>query len=191
MTEPVIERCPAALLFADITGFTAMTERLAKRGPAGAEQVSALLNDYFGQLIDLVDAHGGDVVKFAGDALLALWPVVPDATDAGAGLQLATHRAAQCALTVQQKLHNYEPMENVRLSLRVGVSAGDLFAVHLGGVDDRWEFLVAGAPLARLETIKQQAQPGDAILSPEAWALVEAHCLGHPLESGDVLLGAV
>ncbi|MGH2592281.1 MAG: AAA family ATPase [Anaerolineae bacterium] len=131
------------------------------------------------------------MVKFAGDALLALWPVVPDATDVGAGLQLATHRAAQCALTVQQKLHHYEPMEDVRLSLRVGVGAGDLFAVHLGGVNDRWEFLVAGAPLAQLRTIKQQAQPGDAILSPEAWALVEAHCLGHPLESGDVLLGAV
>src|SRR5688572_13965978 len=75
LTGPEAERFQAAVLFADISGFTALAERLAQRGPAGAEELTRLLNDYFGQLIDLVDAHGGEVVKFAGDALLAWWPV--------------------------------------------------------------------------------------------------------------------
>src|SRR5215218_5782473 len=65
----------AALLFADISGFTALTERLAQRGPAGVEELSRLLNTSFGQILDTIEAHGGDVVKFAGDALLAIWPV--------------------------------------------------------------------------------------------------------------------
>ncbi|MGH2593828.1 MAG: adenylate/guanylate cyclase domain-containing protein, partial [Anaerolineae bacterium] len=185
MTEPAAERFPAAVLFADITGFTAMTERLAQRGPAGAEEVSALLNAYFGLLIELVTDHGGDVVKFAGDALLALWPAANEA------LSVVAHRAAQCGLVVQKTLHNYEVAEDVRLSLRVGIGAGEVFTVHIGGVNDRWEFLVAGAPLVQLKTVKQQARPGDAVLSPEAWALVQDHCVGHPRESGDVLLGAV
>ncbi len=185
MTEPVAERFPASLLFADITGFTTLTERLAKRGPAGAEQVSALLNDYFGRLIDLVVAHGGDVVKFAGDALLAVWPATDDA------LSRVTHRAAQCGLIAQKTLHNYEPFEDVRLSLRISIGAGEMFAVHLGGMHDRWEFIVAGEPLVQLRTVKRHAQPGDALLSPQAWALVQDYCVGHPLPSGDVLLGGV
>src|SRR5262245_46952242 len=65
----------AALLFADISGFTALTERLAQRGPAGVEELSRLLNTSFGQILDTIESHGGDVVKFAGDALLAIWPV--------------------------------------------------------------------------------------------------------------------
>jgi class 3 adenylate cyclase/tetratricopeptide (TPR) repeat protein len=198
LTAPVVDRFPAAILFADITGFTALTERLAQRGPVGAEQVSALLNDYFGQLIDLVYAHGGDVVKFAGDALLALWPEAPLLhlpPQAGGGreggLRLAAHRAAQCALIIQKTLHNYEPIADVRLSLRVSIGAGEVFTVYVGGVNDRWEFIVAGEPLVQLRSVKQQAQPGDALISPQAWALIQDVCLGHPLESGDVLLGAV
>ena len=46
---PGMERFPAAVLFADISGFTPLAERLARRGPAGAEELSALLNAYFGQ----------------------------------------------------------------------------------------------------------------------------------------------
>lgn len=38
------------------------------------EKLTYYLNDYFGQLIRLIHSHGGDVVKFAGDALLAVWP---------------------------------------------------------------------------------------------------------------------
>ena len=74
ITQADAEHFPAAVLFADISGFTHLTERLTERGPAGAEEVSRLLNTYFGQLIDLISAHGGEVVKFAGDALLAIWP---------------------------------------------------------------------------------------------------------------------
>src|SRR6185369_9533183 len=78
LTEPAVERFPAAVFFADISGFTHLAERLAQQGPAGAEELSHLLNDYFGRLISIVTAHGGDVFKFAGDALLALWPVLKD-----------------------------------------------------------------------------------------------------------------
>src|SRR4051794_12805621 len=74
LSSPFAERIPAATLFADISGFTALTERLAQQGPAGAEKLTAILNAYFGELIELITAHGGEIVKFAGDALLALWP---------------------------------------------------------------------------------------------------------------------
>src|SRR5688500_14393605 len=75
------EEVPAAALFADISGFTSLSERLGKRGPEGVEELTRVLNTYFGRLITAVTAHGGDVVKFAGDALLAFWPVENDAAE--------------------------------------------------------------------------------------------------------------
>jgi class 3 adenylate cyclase len=57
-------------LFVDVAGFTALTESLASRGAAGAEDLTALLNAYFGQIIDAIVDRGGDIVKFAGDARL-------------------------------------------------------------------------------------------------------------------------
>jgi class 3 adenylate cyclase len=70
---PESERFPAAVLFADISGFTDLTERLAGTGPNGVEELTELLNDCFGQLVELIGEYGGEVVKFAGDALLAIW----------------------------------------------------------------------------------------------------------------------
>ena len=92
-----MERFSAAVLFADISGFTPLAERLARRGPAGAEELSALLNAYFARLMALIAEHGGEVITFAGDGLLAVWP----ATDQDDGLATATCDAGRCALAVQ------------------------------------------------------------------------------------------
>jgi class 3 adenylate cyclase/tetratricopeptide (TPR) repeat protein len=186
ITEPSAERFLAAVLFADIAGFTELTETLAQRGPVGAEELSRLLNDYFGQLVDLIIAHGGDVVKFAGDALLATWSAVTE--DALAKQVL---RAAQCGLAVQHTLHDYQATGPKRLSLRVGIGAGDIFAVHVGGMYRRWEFLITGSPLVQVNQAEKQARPGDVVLSPRAWQLVQDRCTGLSLPTDDVRLQTV
>lgn len=64
----------ACVLFLDIAGFTPLTEMLKNRGSgAGAEELSFLLNRYFELLVRAVAKTGGDVVKYAGDALMAVW----------------------------------------------------------------------------------------------------------------------
>ncbi len=176
ITEPASEQFPAAVLFADISGFTALTERLARRGPAGAEEITHLLNTYFGQLINLITLHGGDIVKFAGDALIALWPAGDEA-----GLPAATLRAAQCGLIIQQYLDAYEIITEARLSLRLALGAGQILTMHLGGGFGRWEFLVTGAPILQVGSVDEYARPGDLVLSPEAWELVKNRCTGQPL----------
>src|SRR4051794_2294124 len=108
-----LERMPAAVLFTDISGFTALAERLARKGPTGSEELGGLLNAYFTPLIGEIAGHGGDVAKLAGDALIALWAV-----EEGGSLAEATLRAAQCGLTVQAKLNDYDVGEGVRLSSR-------------------------------------------------------------------------
>ncbi|MGB9376582.1 MAG: adenylate/guanylate cyclase domain-containing protein, partial [Mycobacteriales bacterium] len=61
------------LVFADISGFTPLTERLSRRGKVGAEDLTDVLNDVFGRLSAVVDSFGGDLIKFGGDALLLLF----------------------------------------------------------------------------------------------------------------------
>jgi class 3 adenylate cyclase/predicted ATPase len=172
----------AAVLFADISGFTALTERLAVRGAAGAEDLTRLLNAYLGQLVATVIERGGDIVKFAGDAVLVLWPVKEPET-----LSAAVARAASCALEIQRTLHDYPVADDVRLSLKLAIGAGSVVFATLGGVRSRWEHLVTGPPLPQVGIANIQAQPGQTILSPEAWAELE-NAKGEPLRDGYMLL---
>lgn len=172
-SAPSAERFAAAVLFADISGFTALTERLAQQGPTGAEELTRVLNLYFSQLVDLVVAHGGEVMKFAGDALLALWP----AGGVDADLTVATQRAAQCGLMAQRRLHAFQASDDIRLFLKISVGVGDLRVVHVGGGRDRWEFFLAGKPIEQVGQAAHHAHQGEVVLSADAQAAL-AGC-GH------------
>jgi class 3 adenylate cyclase len=102
LESPHTERADGAVLFADISGFTALSEDLARSGAQAGEELTAILNDYFGRLTSIIDSHGGDLVKFADDALLALWPGSSDEAQLA-----ATWRAAHCAREIQQLLRAY------------------------------------------------------------------------------------
>src|SRR5262245_15793053 len=182
LDAPAMERFPAAVLFADISGFTPLAERLAQYGPAGAEDLSGLLNAYFGQLTALITAHAGEVITFAGDGLLAAWPVV------GEDLSAPTWRAGRCALAVQAALHDYDVGGGLRLSLRIGVGAGEVMALHIGGVGGRWQLLLSGAPVLQASRAEQRASQGEVVLSPEAWELAASNVQGHVLPGGYVRL---
>ncbi len=181
---PELEHRRGAVLFADISGFTALAERLARRGPAGAEELSRLLNACFGELIELVASHGGEVVEFVGDALLALWTEDED-------LPTLTLRAAQCALAFGPTLGRLAATEGVRLSMHIGVGAGVVSEIHVGGVFGRWELLLTGEPTAQMASAMRRAEPGEVVLSREAWELVRASCEGWPLEDGHARLESV
>jgi len=159
--EPSSEEFEAALLFADVSGFTRLTETLTARGPAGTEHLTQVLNLYFGQIIDLVDQWGGDVVKFAGDAMIALW-MSPD----------GAKQATACALALQRRLHHYDVGDGLHLSMKVGVGAGKVSFAQLGGVFDRWEFLVCGSPLEQVGIANGLAVPGDVVISTSVRDLI-------------------
>lgn len=71
-----------------------MSETLAQKGPVGAEDLGFYLNRYMERLVRIIARCGGDVFKFAGDAILVLWPpsdTEPDEKE----IALMVHRAAQ------------------------------------------------------------------------------------------------
>lgn len=168
--KPQTSRYQAAVLFADVSGFTPLTEALGQRGSEGPEELTRLLNRYFSWMIAFAEAEGGEVVKFGGDSLI----VVYAATDEP--LSWATRRAKQAADNMQAAMGEFGVLESsvglVSLKLKVGIGAGQLISAHIGGIDNRWEYIIAGDPLRQTAQAEKQARQGEVVLSPEAATII-------------------
>src|SRR5262245_53162213 len=171
-------RFPAAALVADLTGFTSLTETLVARSREGAEQVQALLNEWFGPMIEEVYRWGGQVLHFSGDAVLALWPC-----DAPDDLPVATERACQCGRAILAIVQQYDAIAGYRPELRIAISAGDVWAGVVGGIDDRWELLAAGSAIEGLSEPFASALPGRVTASASATVALEPGAQSPPLPS--------
>lgn len=195
LRAPTLERIEAAMLLADVSGFTSLAEKLAEHGPTGTEALTQLLNLYFEVLIECVTQHQGEVQSFAGDALFALWPV----TSAGQ-LSEATLQAVQCGLAIQQRIATLEVESRLstlsvalppallpaRLKLRISVGVGEAFLANLGGNAGRWQFLTAGEPFKQIARADRLARPDEVVISELAWRLVAEHFEGQGLDDGFV-----
>jgi class 3 adenylate cyclase/tetratricopeptide (TPR) repeat protein len=179
---PRIETRPAAVLFADLAGFTALAESLSVQGPRGAEELSRIIDAHFGGLTDVILARGGDVLVFAGDAALAAWPA-----GEGADLVAAATAAAACGLRLQE-VADFPAGQGVRLRMRVAIGAGPLAHLRLGGLAGRWLSLAHGAPITQATAVDRLAREGEVVLSPEAAALLGNRGEGTPLEGGALRL---
>jgi class 3 adenylate cyclase/tetratricopeptide (TPR) repeat protein len=168
--EPHVDRFPAVVLFADISGFTPLTEALGQKGSEGPEELTRLLNRYFSWMIAFVEAQGGEVVKFGGDALTVVFSAIEEP------LGIAARRAMQAAESMQSAMEEFGVMESsvglVTLKMKIGIGAGEILAGWLGGFDQRWEYLIAGDPLRQTAQAERQAKQGEIILSPEAQAVI-------------------
>ena len=156
--HPAQTRCNGAALYADISGYTRLTERLAREGPDGIERLSAILDQSFARYIQVIAAHGGEIAYFAGDALLAWWPSISELSDAPTRLAIA----CACALTEldREATHADQP------GLHVGVAAGALCAARVGGTERRWEVLLGGKSVREACHAMTLGGRGDVILAP-------------------------
>ncbi len=204
LTEPTAKRFSAAVLFTDISGFTPLSELLSQVGATGAEELTLLINKYFTQMIDTVQAYRGQVVKFSGDALTVIFPVEeisPDEPENSDDLstqrikktfrskdkKLAVRYAGECALAMQSKMGDFARISTSRgiasFSMKVGIGVGQILACSIGGALGRWEYLVAGDPLVQVAMAEHMAQPGQIIFSSQAWAEVQEFFSGEVVEN--------
>jgi class 3 adenylate cyclase/tetratricopeptide (TPR) repeat protein len=176
---PTARRFPAAILFTDISGFTPLSELLNQAGPTGAEELTQLINQYFTSMIQTAQKYQGQVVKFSGDALTVLFPAEE------ISLQAAVRHASECALVMQAKMSEFAALKTSRgpasLSMKAGIGAGEVLECTIGGVLGHWEYVVGGDPLVQVAVAEQQAQPGEVILSPQAWQEARPFFTGTPL----------
>lgn len=192
LAMPTVEAMPAArdfvgaVLLLDIAGFTELTEKFALAGAEGAERLSDLLNLHFGPMTDTIIRHGGDVLSYAGDSLLAVWPA-SSLLELGA----ATAQAARAALEVQAVVKDRVLPGGFVLRQRAGLSAGPLTAVSVGGREGNWQFLVVGEPILAAGHANQEASSGTVVAIPDAWKQIQDASVGTLLDSGSVRLDAI
>lgn len=173
-------------LFADLSGFTALSSALGDRGKQGAEEISAIINTLFDALLAEVDQRAGNLLKFGGDALTAFFGA-DDLGDAHAAL------ACDAALAMQRAMGRFAAMPTRvgqhTLALRIGVHSGRVFAVEVG---DRThlELVVTGQAMNRVALAQELARPGEVVISPEALALVPG-AAAEPGDGGFMLLRSV
>lgn len=155
-------RVPAVALFADIGGFTALSEALAA-SHAGAEELTGVLNAYFTPIIALIHSYGGIVGKFGGDSLTAFFPV-----ERGQ-LGIVARRAVACALALQAHVGRYALLETsagvFTLAMRVGLADGPVYSSVVGDPASRLEPIIAGAVIDRAAAAEAAAAPGEVVVT--------------------------
>ncbi len=161
------------ILFADISGFTAMSETMSP------STVALLLNDYLSRMTDVIFKYEGTLDKYIGDAIMAIFGAPIDMPDHAA-------RAIRAALAMQERLAewNSERKEgHPARSIRIGINSGNAVAGEIGSVKKK-EYTVLGDTVntaSRLES--SVAKPGSVVIGANTLKLVEGLFETRPLGS--------
>jgi class 3 adenylate cyclase/tetratricopeptide (TPR) repeat protein len=141
------------VLFADIVGFTSLSET---RDP---EHVKNLVNSWFDRLATDVTSHGGRVDKTIGDALMAIFGA-PVAHEDDA------ERAVRCALAMQRTASELASGADINLSIRAGVNTGE---VLIGGMRAGGDFTAMGDAVNVASRLQTSADPGTVVVGPNTY----------------------
>jgi class 3 adenylate cyclase/tetratricopeptide (TPR) repeat protein len=167
--EELPNRAAGTALLADVSGFTPLAERLiGDFGPRrGAEELTALLNQVFAALIVQVEAFGGSVIGFAGDAITCWFA---EAQSHHRLTDSPTHqRALACALTLQQAMLPF-----AALTIKVAIVSGPVRRFVVGDPDIQLLDLLAGRSIDKLGRLAALALPGEVVTDESTLALFGA-----------------
>jgi adenylate cyclase len=148
------------ILFADIRGFTSISEAMSP------DEIASLLTEYFTEMVDIVFRHGGTLDKFIGDALMALWGAPLSRKD-------DADRAAEAALDMQRALARlnaaWSRQGRRTLSVGIGINVGEVFAGNIGS-DRRLEYTVIGDAVNTAARLCSEAGPGEILITQPLYA---------------------
>ncbi len=149
-------RRQVTVLFADVSGFTAMSERM------DAELVAGMMNDIWARFDLVVTEHGGRVDKHIGDAVMAVWGAEGTHED-------DPERAVRAGLSLQSELAAFNAHAGVALAMRVGISTG---LAHLGAVGTTAESTVMGDTVNVASRLEHLAPINGVLISHETYRSV-------------------
>jgi class 3 adenylate cyclase/tetratricopeptide (TPR) repeat protein len=157
------------LVFADISGFTKLTERCARVGAVGAEELSDILSAVFSDLLGIAYRYGGRLVKWGGDAILLLFEGYHHAAVA---CQVAWRMRAQ--LRRSGKIQGTFGSATLRMS--VGVHSGQVPLFLVG--TRHHELIITGPAATQVALVEAAAEAGEIAVSPATAGLLAPQVLG-------------
>ncbi|MFO1303254.1 MAG: adenylate/guanylate cyclase domain-containing protein [Burkholderiales bacterium] len=165
-------------VFTDVSGFTKLSEQLARKGREGSEQITEVIGRCFESILAVAYDNGASLLKFGGDALL-LW-----FQDAGHAT-----RACRASVLMRRILRDVGridvPGAKVTLRMSQGVHSGE-FHFFMAG-ETHHELVVTGPGWSRVVTMEHEADAGEILVSTETAALLPARCLGDSKGPGILL----
>lgn len=151
------------LCYIDISGFTALSERLARRGRIGAEELTEVLNYVFGKMMAVAYDRGGSLLKFGGDALLLLFTGSDHATQAAS--------AAVEMQAVLREARSYETSAgHLALKMSVGLHSGTVHLFRVGG--SHKELILTGPAASMTTEMEETAVAGEVLISSTTKAAI-------------------
>jgi adenylate cyclase len=145
----------ASVLFADIVGYTELSERMPP------DKVSALLNEYFGYIAQIVHIYQGHIDKYIGDCVMAVF---------GAPERDVLHaqHAVECAVLIQRLVGELNKRRKAQglaqLMFHIGINSGAMLAGNIGSAD-RMEYTVMGKAVIIAARLTSNAGSGRILIS--------------------------
>ena len=154
------------VLFSDLAGFTPLA------GSMTPTEVIDMLNEYFDILCPLIRAEEGDIDKFVGDAIMAVFVERE-------GLEPSGLRATRAGLAMQAAMQDFQPWRSPRIRTRIGVNTGMAVRGDLGSRDRR-EFTVIGDAVNRANRYESACPPGHVMVSQSTYDTLPEGKEGEP-----------
>jgi adenylate cyclase len=156
-----------AVFFSDIRGFTAFSE---KKTP---EQVVSMLNEYFQEMVRVINARGGVVDKFIGDAIMAVWGA-PKST--GNDAVQAVTACIEMRLALDELNKRRQARGDIPIKIGMGLHYGEAISGTIGS-DDRMEYTVIGDTVNMASRIEASTKAfgTDLLLSDDIAKQIESH----------------
>ncbi|HEU0034375.1 MAG TPA: response regulator [Kofleriaceae bacterium] len=141
-----------AVMFSDLVGFTPMSASLTP------SELIALLNDYFDVMCPIVKQHGGDIDKFIGDAIMAIF-------EEQRGHEPAPIRATRAGLAMQAAMASFNEGRPIQLAMRIGINTGPVIRGDLGSRVVRRDYTVIGDTVNQANRYESRCPPGEVLVS--------------------------
>jgi len=147
----------ASILFADIVGFTALSEKMQ------TEEINMFLNQYFTIMTEIIFRYEGMLDKYIGDGLMAVF---------GAPVQTPDHaeRALRAALELRRELSRMmdKSAPEIRLEIRIGINSGQVLAGNIGS-PQRMDYTVIGDAVNIAARLEAMASPSQILIGEETY----------------------
>jgi len=172
---------PAIGMFLDLSGFSAMTDALMQHGQHGAEVLAGMMHGVFDPLVESIFEYGGKIVSFAGDGIMALYPVNGDST-------ATALRALASAWVIQQRLTENPQRKTIygkfTFSAKIGLAAGSVtWRILRSNGGENAAYYFRGPVVDDSAKAEHHANAGEIILTQAMHDLIEEDARTRPNES--------
>ncbi len=154
VNQSKILKARGTLLYADISGFTNMSEKLGLHGPAGTEDLTNVLNDYYGKMLKVLKKHNGQVLKIIGDAIVAAF------------YDRDMQHGMRCAEEMLEISREYDHVHTIAGDFELKakfVGAEGSWLEFVTGDKDNADLFLSGSIIKHIAKIEKDAKKGEII----------------------------